>query len=57
MNFETTEALDAVEQRLRTAQVAVVEPVTDEGFGRQLQVSTPDGLLIKINQLEPDLFT
>ena len=28
--------------------------VTDEGFGRQLQVSPPDGLLIGINELQPE---
>lgn len=57
LNFDTTETLDIVEQRLRAAGVTITQPTTDEGFGRQLQVSTPDGLLIKINQLEPDLYT
>ncbi len=57
MNFETTEALATVERRLRAANVTIAAPATAEGFGRQLQVSTPDGLLIKINQLEPDLYT
>ena len=57
LNFETSESLDTVEDRLRTANVDVVRSTTDESFGRQLQVSTPDGLLIKINQLEPDLYT
>ncbi len=32
------------------------QPTTDEGFGRQLQIKTPDGLLLKINELEPDLY-
>jgi len=57
LNFETTEPLDVVEQRLRAAQVTITHPATDQGFGRQLQVSAPDGLLVKINQLEPDLYT
>ena len=30
------------------------ETVTHREFGEQLQVRSPDGLLIKINQLEPD---
>jgi predicted lactoylglutathione lyase len=57
LNFETGEPLDTLEQRLRAAGVAVVQPVTDEGFGRQLQVSTPDGLLVKINELDEELYT
>ena len=57
LNFETSEPLPLVEQRLRAAGVTVVQPVTDEGFGRQLQVSTPDGLLIKINELDEELYT
>ena len=57
MNFESTEALDAVEERLRAADVTIAQPTTDEGFGRQLQVRTPDGLLIKINELDQELYT
>jgi catechol 2,3-dioxygenase-like lactoylglutathione lyase family enzyme len=57
LNFATTEDLAQLEQRLRVAGVTVVAPASDEGFGAQLQVSTPDGLLVKINRLEPDLYT
>lgn len=57
LNFETTGALDAVEERLRAANVTITQPATDEGFGGQLQVSTPDGLLVKIDQLDRDLYT
>ena len=57
LNFETTEELQTVEARLRAANVTIAQPTTDEGFGRQLQISAPDGLLIKINQLEQDLYT
>ena len=57
LNFETIEQLDTVEARLRAADVTVTQPTTDEGFGRQLQVSAPDDLLIKINQLDPALYT
>ena len=28
--------------------------VSDPVYGRQLQVRTPDGLLVKFNQMEPD---
>lgn len=56
LNFHSATDLQQVEAALRAAQVEIHQPVTDEGFGRQLQVSSPDGLLIKINQLEPDLY-
>lgn len=57
LNFETAEDLEAVRSRLAAAGVRVVRPVTEEGFGRQLQVATPDGLLVKINELDQDLYT
>lgn len=56
LNFETSDPLEQVEASLRQADVTVVQPTTDEGFGRQLQVASPDGLLVKINQLEPELY-
>lgn len=57
LNFETDQSLDTLEATLREAGVKVVTPTSDEGFGRQLQVSTPDGLLVKINALDPSLYT
>jgi catechol 2,3-dioxygenase-like lactoylglutathione lyase family enzyme len=57
LNFETTEDLHIVEARLRATNVTIAQPTTDEAFGRQLQLSAPDGLLIKINQLDQDLYT
>ena len=57
LNFETTEELQSVEERLRAADVTITQPTTDQGFGRQLQVSAPDGLLIKINELDRDRYT
>ena len=57
LNFETGEPLDLIEQRLRAADVTVVQPATDEGFGRQLQVAAPGGLLVKINELDEELYT
>jgi len=57
LNFQTSRELTDVESALRAADVEIAQAVTDEGFGRQLQVQSPDGLLIKINQLEPNLYT
>jgi predicted lactoylglutathione lyase len=57
LNFEAAQPLDGLEESLRGAGVTIVQPTSDEGFGRQLQVETPDGLLIKINELDQDLYT
>lgn len=35
----------------------MAQPTSDEGFGRQLQLRTPDGLLINISEIESDLIT
>lgn len=56
LNFESRESLDVVEERLRAQGVQIVAPTTDQGFGRQLLVATPDGLLVKINELDPRSF-
>ena len=57
LNFEATQPLDQLEDRLRAAGVTIARPTTDEGFGRQLQVSSPDGLLVKIDETDPQLYT
>jgi catechol 2,3-dioxygenase-like lactoylglutathione lyase family enzyme len=57
LNFEYAGSLAEYEERLREAGVEITRPTTDEGFGRQLQVSSPDGLLVKINELDPELYT
>jgi catechol 2,3-dioxygenase-like lactoylglutathione lyase family enzyme len=55
LNFAATAPLDDLERRLRDAGVAIAGFETHPDFGDQLQVRSPDGLLIKINQLEPDI--
>lgn len=57
LNFEATEPLEQLEARMRAGGVTIARPTTDEGFGRQLQLSTPDGLLLKIDELDPELYT
>lgn len=56
LSFAYGDDLEALETRLRGAGVTIVRPVGDEGFGSQLQIADADGMLIKINQLEPDLY-
>jgi catechol 2,3-dioxygenase-like lactoylglutathione lyase family enzyme len=56
LNFVSSGPLTALEEQLRSAGVQIVSPTSDEGFGRQLQVASPDGLLVKINELDPELY-
>ena len=56
LNFAAAIPLTELEDRLREAGVTIARPTADEGFGRQLQIISPDGLLIKVNELEPDLY-
>ena len=57
LNFESRTPLENVQELARSAGVVVAQPTSDEGFGRQLQLRTPDGLLVKINEIETDLIT
>ena len=56
LNFEYDASLEELEKKLRHAGVTIARPTGDEGFGYQLQLESPDGMLIKINQLDPDLY-
>jgi catechol 2,3-dioxygenase-like lactoylglutathione lyase family enzyme len=57
LNFEATEPLEQLEDRLRAAGTPISRPTSDEAFGRQLQITAPGGLLVKIDELDPELFT
>ncbi|HEY6741484.1 MAG TPA: hypothetical protein VI110_03930 [Lapillicoccus sp.] len=57
LNFVTEEDLAGVEKRLRERGVRVVSPASDKGCGAQLQVASPNELLVKINRLESELYT
>jgi len=57
LNFQYEGALEELEKRLRAVGAPVTGPAADTGFGRQLQLTSPDGLLIKINELHPETFT
>jgi hypothetical protein len=54
LNFQSQTRLEDVEAGAVEAGVEVAQPTSDEGFGRQLQLRTPDGLLVKINEIDPD---
>jgi predicted enzyme related to lactoylglutathione lyase len=55
LNFTATMPLDRLEQLLREQGVTVVTMVTDRDLGTQLHVETPEGMPIKIHQVEPEL--
>ena len=56
LNFAYRGSLEELEKKLRQEGVTIIRSVSDEGFGYQLQLADPDGLLIKINQIDPDLY-
>ena len=55
LNFRSTEPLENIAERAERAGVIIASLVSDEAFGRQLQLRTADGLLIKINEIDPEL--
>jgi predicted enzyme related to lactoylglutathione lyase len=57
LSFQATAPLDQIEERLRAAGAPLTQPIQQVGFGRQLQLTSPDGLLIKIDELDPDRFS
>ncbi|GAC1392688.1 MAG: hypothetical protein NVSMB38_17040 [Ktedonobacteraceae bacterium] len=56
LNFEYPASLEKLEKKLRETGVTIVRPTGDEGFGCQLQLEGPDGMLVKINQIDPELY-
>ena len=54
LTFGAEMPLEQLEHRLHRAGFPVAEVTTDRDFGDQLQVRTPDGLLLKISQRESD---
>lgn len=54
LTFGAVMPLEQLERRLHRAGVPVAGVISDRDFGEQLQVRSPDGLLIKISQRERD---
>ena len=57
LNFESRTRLSDLEQAARAAGLQIAQPTSDEGFGRQLQLRTPDGMLVKVNEIDHDLIS
>ncbi len=56
LNFEAEEPIDTLQVHLKAAGVKIARGAADEAFGAQLQIESPDGMLVKINRLDPDKF-
>lgn len=54
LNFAAAMPLDLLQERLAVGGGPIAELTTDPDLGDQVEIRTPDGLLIKISQLEPD---
>ncbi|MGV8972596.1 MAG: hypothetical protein ACOH10_09760 [Rhodoglobus sp.] len=52
LNFESRTPLEQVEQAARDAGLEIALPTTDQRLGRQLQPRTPNGMLVKINEID-----
>ncbi len=55
LQFVTRGKLEPIAARVEAGGAVIAQPVTDEAFGRMLQLRTPDGLLIKLLELDRDL--
>ena len=56
LQFTSSHPLEAIEEQMHGVDVAFIERgVADEAFGRMLKLRTPDGLLIKVIEVERDL--
>ena len=56
LQFTSSQPLEAVEEQMRGVDSAFIErSVADEAFGRMLKLRTPDGLLVKVIEVERDL--
>lgn len=53
----TTEPLEHIVNRLASHNVALYRQISDEAFGRSIQVRDPDGLVIQINEHDESLYT
>ena len=54
--FTTEQSLTELEERLTAAGADILRGAADEGFGSQLILRDPDGYVVKINRLEPELY-
>lgn len=53
LNFQCAMPLDQLEEQLSDSGATIAKVTDDRTFGPQLHLHSPDGLLIKINEVEP----
>ena len=56
LNFVSSGPLTELEEQLRSAGVQIVAPTSDESLAASYRSPPPDGLLVKINELDPELY-
>ena len=58
LQFVSAQPLELIETHLRVVNPSmIVRGIGDEAFGRMLKLRTPDGLIVKLLELERDLIT
>lgn len=57
LNFEAGGPLAPLQAEFERAGIAILRGACDEAFGEQLQIASPDGLLIKIHRIDPATFS
>lgn len=56
LNFVSSGPLTKLEEQLRWLACRLSPRPRTRGFGRQLQVASPDRLLVKLNELDAELY-
>jgi predicted lactoylglutathione lyase len=56
LNFESTKPLEELQADYEKNGIKIARGAGDEAFGAQLQIESPDGMLIKINKIDPSLY-
>lgn len=56
LNFVSQVPLELLLERLHAKGITPARGITDEAFGRSLIVRDPDGLLIQIDEHDPELY-
>jgi uncharacterized glyoxalase superfamily protein PhnB len=57
LSLVTETPLEQVVERLGAGGIVLEQEITDEAFGRSIQVRDPDGLVIQINEHDVSLYT
>ena len=56
LSLTATESLEHVVARLRTAGYEPATTIVDESFGRSFTVRDPEGMVIQINEQDPEFY-